>query len=100
MGRQYSDGSEKERLQRLNRVVDEYAAKSMRAYEGETVLVLVEGESKRNPDVLAGYTEKNKLVKFKGPKSVIGKIVPVRIKKAKTWSLDGELTETTAEVQI
>ncbi|MFP7494009.1 tRNA (N6-isopentenyl adenosine(37)-C2)-methylthiotransferase MiaB [Terribacillus saccharophilus] len=90
----------KERLQRLNKVVDEYAAKSMRTYEGKIVHVLVEGESKRNPDVLAGYTEKNKLVNFRGPKSVVGTIVSVRITKAKTWSLDGELIETTAEVQI
>lgn len=88
----------KERLQRLNRIIDEQAAASMRTYEGKIVYVLVEGESKRNPDVLAGYTEKNKLVNFRGPKSVIGKIIPVRIKQAKTWSLDGELEETTAEV--
>ncbi len=74
--------------------------RSMRAYEGKIVHVLVEGESKRNPDVLAGYTEKNKLVNFRGPKSVIGKIIPVRITKAKTWSLDGELAETIAEVHI
>ncbi|PAE07640.1 tRNA (N6-isopentenyl adenosine(37)-C2)-methylthiotransferase MiaB [Terribacillus saccharophilus] len=90
----------RERLQRLNRVVDEHAAASMRAYEGKIVHVLVEGESKRNPDVLAGYTEKNKLVNFRGPKSVVGKIIPVRIKQAKTWSLDGELAETTAEVHL
>nr|WP_097040561.1 tRNA (N6-isopentenyl adenosine(37)-C2)-methylthiotransferase MiaB [Terribacillus aidingensis] len=88
----------KERLQRLNTLIDQQAAASMQLYEGKVVHVLVEGESKRNPEVLSGYTEKNKLVNFRGPASVIGKIVPVIVTKAKTWSLDGELAETTAEV--
>ncbi|WP_088005990.1 tRNA (N6-isopentenyl adenosine(37)-C2)-methylthiotransferase MiaB [Indiicoccus explosivorum] len=89
----------KERLQRLNALVAEYAAKSMKAYEGQIVHVLVEGESKRNPDVLSGYTEKNKLVNFTGPKSAIGQIVPVKVTAAKTWSLDGELAETPADLK-
>ncbi|MDO6470026.1 TRAM domain-containing protein, partial [Neptunomonas phycophila] len=62
------------------------------------VKVLVEGESKKDPDVLAGYTEKNKLVNFKGPRSSIGKIVEVEITEAKTWSLDGVMVENTVEV--
>ena len=62
----------------------------MKEYEGQIVEVLVEGESKKNPDVFAGYTTKNKLVNFKGPKSVIGQIVKVKITEAKTWSLNGE----------
>ncbi|MBU5595052.1 tRNA (N6-isopentenyl adenosine(37)-C2)-methylthiotransferase MiaB [Amphibacillus sp. MSJ-3] len=88
----------KERLQRLNALVNEQSKASMKAYEGQIVDVLVEGESKKDPDVLSGYTERNKLVNFKAPKSVIGKIVPVKITKAKTWSLDGEFVENTVEV--
>ncbi|AMQ07162.1 tRNA (N6-isopentenyl adenosine(37)-C2)-methylthiotransferase MiaB [Sporosarcina psychrophila] len=80
----------KERLQRLNKVVNELSAEAMKPYKGKIVEVLVEGESKRNPEVLAGYTEKSKLVNFKAPQSVIGKIVNVKIIEAKTWSLDGE----------
>ena len=80
----------KERLQRLNNLVNEYAAKAMQQFEGQTVEVLVEGASKRNEEVLSGYTRKNKLVNFKAPKSVIGKLVHVKIREAKTWSLDGE----------
>src|SRR5690606_1099369 len=37
----------KERLQRLNAVVNEYALNAMKAYEGQIVEVLVEGESKK-----------------------------------------------------
>lgn len=56
----------KERLRRLNALVNEISAKKMKEYEGKVVEVLVEGESKNNPDILAGYTEKSKLVNFKG----------------------------------
>ncbi|OCA83768.1 tRNA (N6-isopentenyl adenosine(37)-C2)-methylthiotransferase MiaB [Pseudobacillus wudalianchiensis] len=84
----------KERLQRLNAVVNEMSAEALKKYEGQIVPVLVEGESKNNPDILAGYTNKNKLVNFKGPKTAIGKIVNVKITDAKTWSLNGEMVET------
>lgn len=81
----------KERLQRLNALVNEISAKKMKEMEGKIVEVLVEGESKNNPDVLSGYTRRNKLVNFVGPKSAIGKMVKVKITKAKTWTLDGEM---------
>ena len=41
--------------------------------------------------MLAGYTENNKLVNFKGEKHLIGEIVEVMITEVKTWSLNGEL---------
>ena len=80
----------KERLQRLNKLVNKYAAEAMAGYAGQVVEVLVEGESKKNDEVLSGYTRKNKLVNFKAPKSVVGKRVLVKVTEAKTWSLDGE----------
>ncbi|AKO93772.1 tRNA (N6-isopentenyl adenosine(37)-C2)-methylthiotransferase MiaB [Priestia filamentosa] len=89
----------KERLQRLNALVNETSAAKMKEYEGKVVEVLVEGESKNNPEILAGYTEKSKLVNFKGPKSAIGSIVKVEITKAKTWSLDGVMAEEIVEVK-
>lgn len=89
----------KERLQRLNELVNKQSAESMDEYENKVVKVLVEGESKRDPDVLAGYTEKNKVVNFKGPKSVIGQIIDVKITEAKTWSLNGEIVENIVEVK-
>ncbi|MBM7572102.1 tRNA (N6-isopentenyl adenosine(37)-C2)-methylthiotransferase MiaB [Aquibacillus albus] len=89
----------KERLQRLNALVNKQSAEAMKKYEGQTVKVLVEGESKKDPNVLSGYTERNKLVNFVAPKSVIGEIVNVKILKAKTWTLDGELVEEAVEVK-
>ncbi|TMN23639.1 tRNA (N6-isopentenyl adenosine(37)-C2)-methylthiotransferase MiaB [Lentibacillus cibarius] len=89
----------KQRLYRLNELVNKQSAESMQQYKDQVVKVLVEGESKKDPDVLAGYTERNKLVNFKGPESAIGSIVDVRITEAKTWSLNGVMVETTAEVK-
>jgi tRNA-2-methylthio-N6-dimethylallyladenosine synthase len=90
----------KERLQRLNSLVNELSAEAMKKYVGQTVEVLVDGESKNNSDVLAGYTTKNKLVNFVGPKSAIGKIVKVKIKEARTWSLNGEMVEELEPAEV
>ena len=90
----------KERLQRLNKLVAEIALEKNKAYEGKTVEVLVEGESKTNPDVLAGYTRGNKLVNFVGPKSVIGKLVNVKITEARTWTLRGVMEEEGQQAEV
>jgi tRNA-2-methylthio-N6-dimethylallyladenosine synthase len=83
----------KERLQRLNQLVDEFARKSSEKMQGQIVEVLVEGVSKKNEDVLSGHTRTNKVVNFRGPKSLIGQLVNVRVHTVKTWSLDGDLVE-------
>ena len=90
----------KERLQRLNAVVNELSAQAMKKYQDQIVEVLVEGESKNNPDVLAGYTRRSKLVNFIGPKTAIGKIVKVKITGAKTWSLNGTMVEEFDMVEV
>jgi len=86
-----SEAVKKERLQALNAIVNESALMRNKPYEGTEVKVLVHGESKRNSEVLSGYTEENKLVNFRGDASLIGKIVPVKVTQVKTWSLDGEV---------
>ena len=58
---------------------------------GKTYAVLVEGPSEKNPEMLSGYTEKNKLVHFKGPISLVGEIVNVKILESHTYSMIGEL---------
>lgn len=90
----------KERLQRLNSLVNELSAQALKKYQDQIVEVLVEGESKNNPDVLAGYTGKNKLVNLTGPKTAIGKVVKVKITDAKTWSLNGEMIEELEPVEV
>lgn len=84
--------SDKEqRLYRLNELVNQYAWENNQKYLGQKVKVLVEGPSKKNPDVLTGYTESQKLVNFKGDFHCIGKIVTVEITEANTWSLKGKV---------
>jgi len=80
----------KERLQRLNTIVNQHMAASNQSLLGETVEVLVEGVSKKNGDILSGHTRTNKVVNFKGSKALIGELVEVKITDAKTWSLNGE----------
>ncbi|RXT15196.1 tRNA (N6-isopentenyl adenosine(37)-C2)-methylthiotransferase MiaB [Ammoniphilus sp. CFH 90114] len=81
----------KERLQRLMEVVNRIAREKNEELTGQVVELLVEGESKNNPNVLSGRTRSNKLVHFVGPKDCIGKFVHVKITEAKTWTLYGEL---------
>lgn len=88
----------KERLQRLNELVNTQSRSSMEEYIDQVVKVLVEGESKKDDQVLAGYTERNKVVNFVAPKSLVGQIVDVKITEARTWSLNGELVEKTVGV--
>ena len=55
------------------------------------VLVFVDGVSDKDERILTGYTENNKLVNFEGDKSLIGTIQKVKVTKAFTWHLRGEL---------
>ena len=82
--------TKKERFNRLVEVVSKHALARNKAYVGKTVNVLVEGLSKRNKEILSGYSDSNKLVNFKGDKNMIGEIVKVKITKAKSWTLEGE----------
>lgn len=83
----------KERLQRLNTVINDTSAMKNKQLEGTIVEVLVEGESRKNPEILSGRTRTNKLVNFAGPKAIIGKMINVKITEAKTWSLNGCVVE-------
>ena len=60
-------------------------------YSGKTVEVLIDGMSKTDKSVLQGRTDSNKVVNIKGDKSLIGKVVLVKITEIRTWSLIGEL---------
>ncbi|MEF9968391.1 MAG: TRAM domain-containing protein, partial [Longicatena sp.] len=79
-----------ERLQILNNRWNAYAKIDNDAYLGRNVKVLVDGFSKKNKEVLSGYTETNKLVNFRSDSAKIGDIVEVKIVACKTFSLDGE----------
>lgn len=80
----------KERLARLNKLTSYYAKQSSLRYVGKVLDVLVDGFSRSNSEVLAGYSAENKLVNFLGSSDKIGKIVKVKITKANSYHLFGE----------
>lgn len=78
---------------RLLEVQNEISLKKNMQYLNTVQLVLVDGVSKNNPEMLTGRTESAKAVNFKGSGSLEGKYVKVKITEAHTWSLNGELVE-------
>ncbi|KAA1040352.1 tRNA (N6-isopentenyl adenosine(37)-C2)-methylthiotransferase MiaB [Macrococcus equipercicus] len=90
----------KDRLQRLNKVVEHHTEHKLASYLGQEVLVLCEGPSKKNDAILAGYTDKSKLINFAGPLDAVGKIVRVRVTETKRYSMNGELIEIIEPVEV
>lgn len=81
------------RLQELNNLVNKYSLESNQKLVGKIVDVLVNGISEKDNSKVYGYTETMKLVNIVGGKELIGKIVPVKITDAKSFSLDGEISQ-------
>ena len=60
---------------------------------GKTFQVLVDGQSKTNPQMLGGRTRTNKLVVFPGPLDLVGKSVDVEITEGGLTHLEGRLVK-------
>ena len=82
-----------DRLNRLNERINEGFLKGRLRFEGEVVEVLVDGPSKNNPNMTTGYTPHNMLVNFEAPNAQVGDLVKVKIIKAYSWHLLGELVK-------
>jgi len=91
MPQQVTAEEKKVRLNHLMAVQNEISLDINRRLEGETMEVLVEGESRTDRGMLAGRTRTNKLVLFPRPEEGIPQLVPVEIREAKTWTLHGLL---------
>jgi tRNA-2-methylthio-N6-dimethylallyladenosine synthase len=81
----------KERLMRLQELVNSQAATISRAMVGNSQRILVEGFSKKDPQQLAGRTENNRVVNFDGHPRLVGHFVDVMITEALRNSLRGRL---------
>lgn len=79
------------RFQRLSKLQNEICQKQNQKLLGKTVNVFVEAKSKKRTSILTGRTETNKLVHFQAPASLIGQFVNVKITKALSTYLLGEL---------
>jgi tRNA-2-methylthio-N6-dimethylallyladenosine synthase len=84
----------KQRLQTLQHRINEMAQMTSRRMVGTTEPVLVEGPSRKDPRWLAGRTENNRVVNFRGDAELIGRFADVRIMEALANSLRGELVDT------
>ena len=82
-----------ERFGRLLNLQNDIAFEINQKHLGETIRVLCDGKSKNNPEVLSGRTEGNKIVLFKGPETLEGKLVNVKITKCETFALVGEMVD-------
>ena len=88
-----TDEEKHKRFDELVKVVEKYAIIKANALVGKTLKVLVDGASKKNKNVLSGYSEENKLVHFVGDPSLVGKIVKVKIKESHLYSVIGDLVD-------
>ena len=81
----------KERLMRLQELINGQAAQISQAMIGSSQRILVEGFSKKNQEQMAGRTENNRVVNFDGQPRLAGQFVDVLITEALSNSLRGRL---------
>ena len=94
MEEQVNEQTKNERLQQLMRLQNRKAKEESQKYLGKVVKVLVEGPSRKNPEMLTGRTSTHKIVLFRSDrKDLKGQFVHTKIYEAKTWTLYGELVE-------
>ena len=80
-----------ERLQRLQKRIDENATAISRGMLGKIERVLVLGPARRGEGELMARTDNNRIVNFAGPASLINQMANVRITEVFPHSLGGEL---------
>ena len=86
-----------ERMERLRRVVERTSLKGNESRIGHDEEVIVEGQSKRDSEMLTGRTRHNRLVHFPAQEKIRpGSYAQVRVTGARTFNLVGELLEVTA----
>ena len=81
----------KARLARLQALISQQANAISRAMVGTTQRILVERPARKDPAMLAGRSENNRVVNFQGPRQLIGHFADVIITEALPNSLRGRL---------
>jgi tRNA-2-methylthio-N6-dimethylallyladenosine synthase len=79
------------RFPRLIELQNEISLERNLVWENKVLRVLVDGKSKNNPDKYSGRTDGNKIVLFDGDESLVGKFVNIKITRAQTFALVGEI---------
>lgn len=81
----------KQRLQILQNRILLNTKRISESMVGQVVKILVTGPSKKDPHILSGRTENNRVVNFNGTLDLVGQLVSVKITEALPNSLRGEL---------
>lgn len=87
----------KQRLERLQNLINEQAIAISHRLIGTVQTVLVEGQAKKNPLQMQGRTENNRVVNFIGHPRLAGQFVDVLISEALPNSLRGRMVESSFE---
>ncbi|MEO7297636.1 MAG: MiaB/RimO family radical SAM methylthiotransferase [Verrucomicrobiota bacterium] len=90
MPEQISQELKEARNAHLLNLVNEIAAKKYERFVGQTVQILVEGESKKNPARMAGRTRCNKIVLFDGNDRHRGQLMDLKIQRTGSFTLYGD----------
>lgn len=91
MENQVPENIKHERYDRLCQVQNEISNEINQGYVGKTIRVLVDGKSKNNENVYTSRTEGNKIVHFDSERDYTGKFIQVKITRADTFALYGEI---------
>lgn len=87
----------KRRFKKLNQLLEKISLEKNKKYVRRTTKILVETrhawplQQKNKLHFYTGKTDTFKTVQFKSPKNLIGKLVKVKITKAREWILEGEV---------
>ena len=86
--------TEEEKHVNFNRMLDlqnEISKRKADAYVGTVQQVLIEGKSKTNEQFMSGRCDGAKIVIVEAGEDTIGKVLDVKIMRATTWTLYGEV---------
>ncbi len=93
MPNQVPEEDKHRRFDKLKALYESQVEENNQKYIGTTQKVLVEGESKNNPNMLTGRTDSNKVVIFEGPKELKDQIIDVKIVSQHMWYLKGNINK-------
>jgi len=96
LSEQVAQTTKQARLARLQAQLDAQATQISTRMIGSIQRILVEGPARKNAQEVAGRTNNNLMVNFRGPRRLIGSMADVRITTAMAHSLRGEMPVTEA----
>ena len=87
----YTRAEKQARFDRLTELANRISGEKHAAYEGQTLRVLVDGETGKEPYNLSSRTSGGRLVHLRGDPALIGQFVNAHITTSNTWALYGEV---------